>query len=277
MFQDDYGFNSPYRSFMITSDKSEKSDTSDTSDSDAGHSGQVVYLARHGHREDFIGDKWGDRWHRTAERPHDPALSEIGVRQAQELGERLRAGDDGATIQPIRHVFASPFLRTVETAAHVAAALGLTVKIEGGICEWLNPEWYRRAPAFLPPEEMERRFPGRIDLSYTSRVVRAFPESDERDDAWPHVRETMARLIAQYGADGPLLFVGHGSSVAGMAWALGGDEAAARLAPKMCSLVRFQRSAPSASSPDDPLFGWEMTLPGCVRHLSVTEEVLRFH
>ena len=120
---------------------------------------QVVWICRHGNRIDHVDPSWEGL---------DPHLSADGVVQAQETGARLR--EEG-----IRHIFASPFLRTVETAYHIAEALDLSVKIEHGACEWLGSEWVPQPGFFIPPEEMRRRFP-RVDTTYESMVFPGFPE-----------------------------------------------------------------------------------------------------
>ena len=71
---------------------------------------RTVWLVRHGNRQDFVDRSWRE----TAARPHDPPLSADGREQARETG-RFLAGE------PIDHLFASPFLRAVETAARRAA------------------------------------------------------------------------------------------------------------------------------------------------------------
>src|ERR1043166_781910 len=112
--------------------------------------GKTIWIARHGNRADFVDPNW----RATAERPHDPPLSSDGVLQAQALGKRL--AQHGA---PIHHLFASPFLRTVQTAFHVAEAIDAQIKIEHGACEWLNPVWFDKPPGMLSPHEMAQRFP----------------------------------------------------------------------------------------------------------------------
>ena len=99
---------------------------------------QTIWIARHGNRLDFVNPEWFN----TAERPYDPPLSPDGIVQAQELGQRLVG-------ERIRHIFASPFLRTVQTADRVAQILDLPIKIESGLGEWLNPDWMKSDPERL--------------------------------------------------------------------------------------------------------------------------------
>ena len=74
----------------------------------------AIWICRHGNRIDFVDPSWQGT---------DPYLADDGIVQAKETGIRLR--EEG-----IQHIFASPFLRTIETAHHIAEAVDLSVKIE---------------------------------------------------------------------------------------------------------------------------------------------------
>jgi broad specificity phosphatase PhoE len=82
---------------------------------------QIVWIARHANRLDFVNPDW----FLTAERRYDPPLSDDGMIQAQQLAKRLNH-------EKIKHIFASPFLRTVQTANAVAEVLNLPIKLETG-------------------------------------------------------------------------------------------------------------------------------------------------
>ncbi len=205
-----------------------------------------IFVARHGHRQDMADE----HWHKTAARPSDPGLSDLGFTQARELAHRLK---DCA----IDHIFSSPFLRTVQTASAVADIVDCEIKVERGICEWLNPEWMPQAPELLPLEELHALCP-RVDLTYRSRGNRVWPEADEQRDAWPKVDATIKAIISEF--TGNLLFIGHGSSVAGMALSIVGQPLPQTLSP--CSLSHFTCSES----------GWQTILCGCTKHLSVREE-----
>lgn len=201
-----------------------------------------IFIARHGHRQDMADE----HWHKTAARPLDPGLSDLGLLQARELAKRLR----GCAID---HIFASPFLRTVQTASAVADAIDCDIKVEQGICEWLNPDWMPQAPKLLSIEHLHKDHP-RIDLRHRSRGQRIWPEVDEQRDAWPKVDAAMKAITSEF--TGNLLFVGHGSSVAGMALSLTGTALPQIFGP--CSLSQITRNTN----------GWEMVLCGCTKHLS---------
>ena len=210
---------------------------------------QTVWIARHGNRLDFVNPEWFN----TAERPYDPPLSEDGLVQAKQLGQRLVG-------EGIIHIFASPFLRTVQTATQIADALDLPIKLESGLSEWLNPAWMKSTPEKLPLELLQEQFP-RIDLSYTSRVIAQYPETSEI--VLERTGETARRLTAEFSED--LLFVGHGASVVGTARALVGGTP--EINATLCCLVKLVRQEQK----------WVMELNGDTSHLSETEDVIRFN
>lgn len=210
---------------------------------------QTVWIARHGNRLDFVNPEWFN----TAERPYDPPLSEDGLIQAKQLGQRLVG-------EGIMHIFASPFLRTVQTANQVADALDLPIKLEFGLCEWLNPAWMKTDPERLPIELLQEQFP-RIDPSYTSRLIPKYPETSET--VVERTAETARLLTAEFSED--MLLVGHGASVVGTTHGLVGGTPEVNAA--LCCLVKLVRQEQ----------GWVMELNGDISHLSQTEEVIRFN
>jgi broad specificity phosphatase PhoE len=160
---------------------------------------RAVWIVRHGDRLDFTDPTW----ERTAARPYDPPLAPTGIAQAHALARQL----GGARIA---HLFASPFLRTVETAHPVALALGLRIKIEPGLSEWLSAAWFPQPPRLLSLDELAQRFPS-IDRTYTARGGARYGESGE--EALARSGATARRLVTDF--DGDLLIVGHGASVLG--------------------------------------------------------------
>ncbi len=212
---------------------------------------QTVWLARHGNRIDFVNPDW----FLTAERRYDPHLSDDGVVQAQQLAQRLKG-------ESIAHIFASPFLRTVQTANQVAEVLDLPLKLESGLSEWLNPVWMTAMPERLSLEALAELFP-RIDLSYSSRVVAEYPETGEK--ALERSGETARLLADEFPED--ILLVGHGASVMGATMGLVGGIAKSEVNAALCCLVKIVRQDQ----------GWVMELNGDTSHLSQTEKVIRFN
>ena len=210
---------------------------------------QTVWIARHGNRIDFVNPDW----FLTAEHRYDPHLSEDGHVQAKQLANRLKG-------EGISHIFASPFLRTVQTANHAAEALDLSIKLEWGLCEWLNPEWMTEMPETESVEDLCRRFP-RIDASYKGGIAN-YPETGEA--CLKRAGETAQRLAAEFPED--MLLVGHGSSVVGSAlWLVGG--ARRKINASLCCLVKVVRDQGE----------WSIALNGDTSHLTDSETVIRFN
>ncbi|MEB3886115.1 histidine phosphatase family protein [Lyngbya sp. CCY1209] len=212
---------------------------------------QTVWIARHGNRIDFVNPEWFN----TAERRYDPHLSPDGRVQARQLADRL-AGEN------ITHIFASPFLRTVETADAVAEVLDLPLQLDWGLAEWLNPEWMSEMPETLSVEHLSAKFP-RIDPTYTGGKA-YYPET------WPaclkRTGETAKRLVKAYPEDN-LLFVGHGASVLGTAMGLIPTLRETDVHASLCCLVKLVKESGE----------WVMELNGDTSHLDETEEVVRFN
>ncbi|MEG4984828.1 histidine phosphatase family protein [Microcoleus sp. BR0-C5] len=210
---------------------------------------QTVWIARHGNRIDFVTPDW----FLTAEHRYDPHLSEDGQVQAKQLANRLKG-------EGISHIFASPFLRTVQTANHAAEALDLSIKLEWGLCEWLNPEWMTEMPETESVEDLCRRFP-RIDASYKGGIPN-YPETGEA--CFKRAGESAKRLAAEFPED--MLLVGHGASVLGTAIGLAGG-AETEINASLCCLVKVVRQDA----------GWSIALNGDTSHLTDSEAVIRFN
>lgn len=213
---------------------------------------QIVWIARHANRLDFVNPDW----FLTAERRYDPPLSDDGIVQAQQLAKRLKQED-------IAHIFASPFLRTVQTANEIATVLNLPIKLESGLSEWLNPAWMTATPERLSIETLSELFP-RIDISYTSRVIAQYPETGEQ--ALGRSGET-ARILADEFFSENILLVGHGASVLGATMGLVRGIAENEVKASLCCLVKVVRQEPE----------WLLELNGDTSHLSEVEEVIKFN
>ncbi len=109
----------------------------------------IVIVARHGERLDYVTRDNGGNWVATAERPFDTPLTTHGEQQGFKLGIQLATETKRLGIPPVTEIYASPFLRTRQTA--VAASQGLfsagcephiKIKIEPGLAESFNESWY---------------------------------------------------------------------------------------------------------------------------------------
>ena len=209
---------------------------------------QTLWIVRHGNREDFGNPGWAAK----AERPYDPALSADGERQAQEAGLSLRG-------QPIHRIFASPFLRTIQTAHHIAEAVDLPVVLEPGIGEVLPT--VQEVPALLAEAERRRRF-ARLDDNYRPIGRLIYPESEP--DGHRRSGQTVQQLADSH-PDQNLIFVTHASPVIGIVRHLTGIQE--RISVPLCAIFTLQRNGA----------GWHlMGNSGSVAHLSDQATSLRY-
>ncbi|MGF1490930.1 MAG: histidine phosphatase family protein [Microcoleaceae cyanobacterium] len=212
---------------------------------------QTVWIARHGNRIDFVNPEWFN----TAQRPYDPHLSEDGIAQAQQLAQRLVG-------EGITQIIASPFLRTVQTANIVAETLDLPVKLDWGICEWLNPDWMNALPETLSVEQLVEQFP-RISLEHSLGTPR-YPET--WDECFQRTGATAKRLVEMF-PDDHLLFVGHGASVIGTATALAPELKDTQLQVSLCCLFKLMKQPG----------GWKVELAADTSHLTERETQVRWN
>jgi broad specificity phosphatase PhoE len=201
----------------------------------------IVWLVRHAHRLDFIQPEWFE----TAPFPYDPPLSALGWQQSLELVPKFRNSH-------LQQIWASPHLRTIQTAYPLAQSLGLSIKVEYGLREWLNPLWSKSLPEILPTTDLAARGI-RVDEHYQSQC-------------WPMYPETMAELTTRTAlitkktiiqSDDSVLIVAHKNSLAGIVAALTGTT----------SVVRELEIPPAGvialttTDPDRSTGSWQITPP----------------
>ena len=210
---------------------------------------QTVWIARHGNRLDFINPEWFN----TAIRRYDPPLSDDGFVQAAELGQRLKS-------EQIKHIFASPFLRTIQTANEIAQILDLPIKLEAGLGEWHNGEWMTESPETHPQEFLQQKFP-LIDWNYQSHLYPQYPETNEDVDR--RTAATVRQLVSEYSED--ILIVGHGASVYGVTQGLVANLSESKVA--LCSLTKVRGNGNN----------WNLEFYADTSHLSHTESEVRLN
>ncbi|MGL4648408.1 MAG: histidine phosphatase family protein [Caldilineaceae bacterium] len=111
----------------------------------------------------------------VATRTHDPAITERGVAQAQQLAQHLASSSQrefsrSEPVYPqgygITRLVASPMLRTLQTAAPVAAALDMPIEIwtdifeQGGLFDGNPEDGTLRSFPGLTRNELSARYPG---------------------------------------------------------------------------------------------------------------------
>lgn len=207
----------------------------------APRSSQTIWLARHGTRIDNVDPDWPA----TAARPFDPHLHPTGAGEARKLAAALAEA-------PIDVVYASPFLRALQTATPIADATGAPLRIDAGLGEWLRDIWFEQTPVLFPEAKVDWRC-DRLERDYCSPARLAWPES------WSAAMARTGEAIRRLAATGEnLIAVGHGASVIGMLAGLRGvtPEYDAP-APPLASLFKLVRA-------DD---AWRLVLEADTTHV----------
>ncbi|BAZ43590.1 phosphoglycerate mutase [Chondrocystis sp. NIES-4102] len=205
---------------------------------------QTVWIARHANRLDFVNPEWFN----TATRRYDPPLSADGLVQAAELAQRLKQ-------ESISHIFASPFLRTIQTANEVAKVLNLPIKLEAGLSEWHNPEWMSESPEIHPQDFLATAYP-LIDWSYQSYLLPQYPETEIAVNQ--RTQATIKELITKFSTD--ILIVGHGASVWGAIQGLIPDAPTFKV--DLCCLTKIV---------SEVSYDWHLDFYGDTSHLTQTQ------
>jgi broad specificity phosphatase PhoE len=201
----------------------------------------VVWVVRHGERQDSVDPNWES----NAARIHDPGLTELGRWAAWRVGRRFAR--DGERFDA---VYSSPFLRTVETADEICRELGAEQRLEPGLGEHRNPDWFDADPETLSHDALADRFET-VRLDHEPCLVPTFPES--HDAAMERAGEAARRLVA--AEDGTVLLVGHGLTVGGVVQGLVGSTDGVD-AP-LCGVTRLEREGER----------WRLDFSGDTSHL----------
>jgi broad specificity phosphatase PhoE len=205
---------------------------------------QIIWMTRHGNRLDFVCPEWFNH----APKPYDPPLYRDGIIQAQELAQRLKG-------ETIKHILVSPFLRTIQTANEIAQVLDLSLKIEPGLSEWLNPDWMRVKPETHSQEELSSLYP-RIDWTYQSQIMPQYPETES--EMMLRSAIMIQKIVSQF--DDPILLVGHSASIAGAT--LGLINRDIPINTPLCGLIKVVNCNT----------GWKLELNGDISHLSQSKQ-----
>jgi len=159
-------------------------------------------------------------------RSHDPALTELGRRQAECLAEFLakanpntptgRADPQNRAGFGLTHLYCSLMSRAVATGTVVAARLALPLRAwvdwheEGGL--YLDGDNGEKLPSAGPGRaDFARDYPGLVlpeTLDDTGWWARPFEEPDERPE---RARRVLAELLARHGGtDDRVAVISHG-------------------------------------------------------------------
>lgn len=204
---------------------------------------RTLYLVRHGQRLDAVNRNW----HGTEDNKYDPPLSEKGYWQAQRLGERLRQ-------EPIDFIFASPYIRALQTAQPIAEALDMPFYVDDGIGEWLGRSMIPNPPNIIEPIKRAADF-SYMGLTHPTKIQPIYPESVEQ--VFDRLQQAVDYLLETYA--GNLLLVGHGRVVTGIAH---------RLMQQPESTFKYDLACVTKLTLHDGT--WEIRLNGDTSHLTET-------
>lgn len=150
------------------------------------------------------------------------------MKHAESIASRLASTGEKPEI-----VYASPFLRTTETAHRIAKACNCSVRIEEGLTEWQTPsllvgETGERTNPLSTPEladrfdTVERRYKSQNPVNEKEEGSPQFPESE--DQLLRRCRKTMQRILQDAGDFGSLAIVSHAPCDQGLAFFLEGAD-----------------------------------------------------
>lgn len=188
-----------------------------STDSAATHT--EVFIVRHGERADEAGSEWVGPW-------WDPPLTPAGVEQARAAGQRLLQLHDA---HPFDRIVCSPCIRTLQTASHIGAVLGLPLSLAPGLAECAAAVRYIGIQKFQPREgevladatpppaggpppplaQQKKKPPPRFrDAAKAAPVCAAGVSFTPADGVYEEFLPCVERLAAA-AAGGRLLLVGH--------------------------------------------------------------------
>jgi probable phosphoglycerate mutase len=151
-----------------------------------------VYLVRHGATELTDEDRFAGAI--------DVKLSDEGRDQARRLGLRLEG-------EPISAAFASPMVRTMDTAALIVASHGLTITPVDGIREIAHGRWERKTRA-----EVEAEFPEEYARYETDPFSFAPTDGESGLQVTARALPALLKIVEQH-ADQRILVVSHKATI----------------------------------------------------------------
>jgi probable phosphoglycerate mutase len=155
--------------------------------------------------------------------PADPGLAEPGVVQALRVADALRHDKVDA-------LYSSPSRRAVETAAPLAAALGVQPVLEPGIAEFDAAD-----PSYVPVEELRAAGDPRWHRLVAGDLYSAGVDPQQFR---ARVVEAVERIAALHPG-GRAVLVSHSGSINAYAGHVIGEPRSIWFAPAYCSLTRI--------------------------------------
>jgi broad specificity phosphatase PhoE len=228
---------------------------------------QRTYLVRYGLRAcdlvPFVG-------------PFDMGLHEEGVLTAEELGAFLMIQQQQGG-RPLSF-FASPFRRSLTTAAIAASKLNdnekmAKVNVEQGCSEWYSPSLVSPDNYIPPPQDSEDWYAdlpqGMIDKSYAS--IFPVPTFEESEEALITRCDAVVRRLASLHYDKDIVLISHAPCLLAFALSLSGETPEkSTIRPWVLGGVTsfVRRRANEDDQGDDDRWEWDIELDQHVGHLT---------
>lgn len=156
-----------------------------------------VLLVRHGESEPLVpGQPFP-----LVDGHGDPALDPVGVAQAERVGARLAS-------LPIDAIYVSTLRRTHQTAAPLAARLGLTPRVEPDLREIYLGEWEGE----LFRQRIAEQHPAAV-RAFQEQRWDVIPGAESNDELQGRVRAAIERIVAAH-PNQRVVAVAHGGVIA---------------------------------------------------------------
>jgi probable phosphoglycerate mutase len=194
--------------------------------------GPLLVLVRHGQTDANLAKALDSR-------PPGPPLNEVGQAQAAALAVALEASTDG----PVAAVYTSVALRAQQTAAPLAARLGLPVEVVDGVHEVFCGDLEGRS------DQAAREVFEQVNRDWAhGELGRPLPGGESAEQLRARFLPTVARLWARHAdrSDGLVVLVSHGAAIRLAVAALIGGYAETRYVPNAGRVVL----APLPGPPD---------------------------
>jgi len=223
------------------------------------HDKAVVYLTRHGFREDWVNPVW----RQTSTLPFDPPLAASGIQQAQELANALSSAG-------ITKIFSSPYYRCLQTANAVAescmqmTAENVPIFAEIGVGERFNEtEAKKHRQGVCDRRSLDKSLIPHLAVDYKPLATQHpwYETKEQLHERGAKMADMISKLIQEEG--GTFLIVTHASTLIALTRGFLKDPSI-KVKSAVCAITKLVW---------DPTTGrWKMKMNGSCTHLSEGEQ-----
>lgn len=156
-------------------------------------------------------------------------------------------------------MYSSPFTRCIHTALPLSRDMHLSIKVDFGFREWLDPNSYKSMPEVMSVAELTSRY-SIVDPTYGGEIFPEFPETPEQFVL--RCKKMIDTIAARHRGDGTVVIVTHAGNLVAMTTQLIGKTS---MGCGLCSLVELVRD-------ENETLGWKAMRLGSCDHLKDGEE-----